>query len=119
MFPEPRPEGNRDPARLEHGGEPLHPMVSEAPGANDPVGRGGLPHNIPERSHVHVRRVAPSKLPQWAGSLETRVRAQVLPTSPAGDPGHTEAQEGWVERRQDNPRGLGVVIYNRDCKVVN
>lgn len=45
-------------------------------------------------------------------------RAQVPRTPHAGDPGRNE-RTGKVERLKDNQRGLSVVIYNRDCKMVN
>lgn len=45
-------------------------------------------------------------------------RAQVPRTPHAGDQGRNE-RTGKVERLKDNQRGLSVVIYNRDCKMVN
>lgn len=55
---------------------------------------------------------------QTQDRAEAREPAQVPGTPPAGDQRQNESTEK-VERLKDNQRGLSVVIYNRDCKMVN
>lgn len=56
--------------------------------------------------------------PHYSQNREARNQASVPPTPPAGDPGQNQSTEK-VERLKDNQRGFSVVIYNRDCKMVN
>lgn len=80
------------------------------------------------------RALACHGLSPAAGSASRGPRNPVTPSRPCGPrgpktcsrPTHTSAgdqrqNEGTdnVERLKDNPRGFSVVIYNRDCKMVN
>lgn len=57
--------------------------------------------------------------PRWKeDEAEAGKRAQAPRTPGAGDRGQNRSTEK-VERLTDNQRGLSVVIYNRDCKMVN
>ena len=58
------------------------------------------------------------RCPHWKeDGAEAGKCTQVPRTPQAGDQGRNESTE--VERLRDNRRGLSVVIYNRDCKMVN
>lgn len=56
--------------------------------------------------------------PMEAGRSRSQNRALAAHTTPRGRP-RTKQSTEKVERLRDNRRGLGVVIYNRDCKTVN
>lgn len=62
--------------------------------------------------------LVPRHLQDWAEARERAQVAQVPRTPPAGDQRQNRSTEK-VERLKDNQRGLSVVIYNRDCKMVN
>lgn len=57
--------------------------------------------------------------PDDGSRMEQEPEAGPRPTNtPAGDQRQNRSTEK-VERLRDNQRGLSVVIYNRDCKMVN
>ena len=55
---------------------------------------------------------------QRQSEAEAGTHAQIPRTPRTGDQGQNKCT-GEVERLEDNPGGFHVVIYNRDCKMVN
>lgn len=71
-------------------------------------------HVTPARSCRHHSKSIPD-----GSRMEQEPEAGPRPTNtPAGDQRQNRSTEK-VERLRDNQRGLSVVIYNRDCKMVN
>lgn len=57
--------------------------------------------------------------PMEAGRSRSQNRALAAHATPRGRPRTKQDSTEKVERLRDNQRGLSVVIYNRDCKMVN